>query len=80
MRYTSPTLLLLPALLAWSCKKEAPPRTTPQVSPQVAAQAKAAEEPLPEVPALRPPAAPEGARVVHLLYSGNVDGELEPCG
>ncbi len=77
MRYTRPILLLLPALLAWGCKREAPP---PQVPPQVQAVAKKVAEPLPAVPQLKPLSAPKGGKVVHLLYTSNVDGELEPCG
>lgn len=76
---------LLALALAWGCvpnkkKQPAAPRTRAEAS-------KIPSQPAPpkpafklDLPRLRAPAIAPAAKVVHLLYTSNADGELEPCG
>lgn len=74
---------VLAASLVWGCvpDKEAPPKSKTRAQ----AQKPRAPKPAPtnfklELPALTKPAVISAGKVVHLLYTSNVDGELEPCG
>jgi len=75
------------AALLWGCQRESSKKKPAPTAPPAAkavneapAVAKAPPaEPItpPEVASPRPS---EGGRVVHLVYTSNVDGEVDPCG
>ena len=75
------------AALLWGCQRESStknkaPAAKPSASAVTAAPAAVPAKPVeqitpPEVPA---PVPPSGSRVVHLVYTSNVDGEVDPCG
>ena len=74
---------LLAAALVWSCvpeKKAQPKSKTRAQAPRPKAPKPAPPVVKLELPALTKPEARSAARVVHLLYTSNVHGELEPCG
>jgi hypothetical protein len=75
------------AALLWGCQREsskkkpapgAQPAAKTANNAPAAAPAKPAEPITP--PEVAEPAPPKGGRVVHLVYTSNVDGEVEPCG
>ena len=74
----------LATLLLWACV----PEKKPQPKKQTRAQALKSRAPVVvvkprftlELPRLLKPVPRPAARVVHLLYTSSVDGELEPCG
>jgi hypothetical protein len=81
-------LFAIPLLmLGAGCVKEqdAPSQAKAAVKPQrppsqPGAANKAKASPPPRLPELTPPEPTPAARVVHLFFTSNVDGEFEPCG
>ena len=76
------------AALLLGCQRETTSKLQPpggKQAPGAAITAKPAQPAKPVVPITAPEISPpslggEGKRVVHLIYSSNVDGEVEPCG
>ena len=73
-------LLLLAASCVPEKKPRAPAKTTAQQQAVKSSSRMPARHVKLELPELTKPAARPAARVVHLLYTSNVDGELDPCG
>lgn len=74
MKKVIPLVLLLLALPLLGCHKEAPAAQGGMTRAPAAAQRGL------DLPRLKEPARVPAQRVVHLLYTSNVDGEAEPCG
>ena len=74
--------LSLLALLSTGCVKSEQPPPHKKGSPpsQPAKAAPKAPPPQARLPELRPPAEVPGKRVVHVFFTSNADGELDPCG
>ncbi len=72
--------VLAAALLAWACVPEKRARPVNKTRRGVATIKPAPPTFKLELPKLVKPTARPAARVVHLLYTSNVDGELAPCG
>ena len=73
------------AALLMGCQRKTTENKQPTPAGQQAVKAPAQAKPAAPVepitvPEISPPTAGEGGRVVHLIYSSNVDGEVEPCG
>ena len=73
------------AVLLLGCQRETKSKQPPSGGKQAIKAAVAAKPAKPVVPITVPEVAPptlmaQGKRVVHLIYSTNVDGEVEPCG
>ncbi len=74
---------LLALALTWGCVSEkkpqpAPPRTRAEAAKIQKTPARPAFKL--DLPKLSAPVVAPAAKVVHLLYTSNADGELEPCG
>ncbi len=70
------------ALLWQGCKGKKKPQPAAAPVPQEqtkAAPKKPTVKPI-ALPKVAPPAIAEGRRVVHLVYTTNNDGEVDPCG
>jgi len=70
-------------LLVWGCvpEKKAQPRNRTRAQAQKTKVQRPATSPFKlDLPRLVKPEALAAAKVVHLVYTTNVDGELEPCG
>ena len=75
--------LLGAMLLVWGCvpDKKAQPKNRTRAQAQKSKASKPAAPPFKlDLPQLIKPEALASAWVVHLVYTSNVDGELEPCG
>ncbi len=71
------------AALLGGCQRETP--KAKQVNKGAAVKPVAEAPARPKVPPIvppevQPPAVAKGARVVHLVYTSNNDGEVDPCG
>ena len=70
-------------LLVWGCVPDR--KAQPKNKTRAQAQKTKVRRPVRpsfklEIPKLAKPEALAAAKVVHLVYTSNVDGELEPCG
>jgi hypothetical protein len=70
------------ALLGSGCVKseQPPPHKKSAAKPPPAPAAKQVPPPIGRLPELRPPERAPAERVVHVFFTSNADGELDPCG